>query len=212
MTTASDSTSAIYSRQRLGQASGIGARCGLVLVDFVNGFVDAALLGGPHVEAAADRAVPLLHAFRAAGLPIAHARVVFAEDGSNHNVFCIKMPALKALTEHAPASQIVENLAPKAGELVMRKTSASAFFGTGLAEWLRQGDVDTVVVAGCTTSGCVRATVVDAMQFNFRTVVIEDCVGDRALEPHLANLFDMGQKYADVMTRDDFLARWQKGE
>src|SRR5690606_21225011 len=109
--------------------------------------------------------------------------VVFAEDGSDHNVFCSKMPALKALTEHAPAGQIVDILSPKAGELVVRKTGASAFFGTGLARWLREGGVDTVVVAGCTTSGCVRATVVDAMQFNFRTVVIEDCVGDRALEP-----------------------------
>lgn len=211
MSSVSDSTSAIYSRQRLGQASGIGARCGLVLVDFVNGFVDAAILGGPHVQAAADVAVPLLHAFRAAGLPVAHSRVVFAEDGSDHNVFCTKMPALKALTEHAPASQIVANLSPEAGELVMRKRSASAFFDTGLAEWLRQSGVDTVVVAGCTTSGCVRATVIDAMQFDFRTVVIEDCVGDRAIEPHLANLFDMGQKYADVMTRDDFLARLHGG-
>lgn len=211
MSDASDSASAIYARQRLGQASGIGSRCGLVLVDFVNGFVDAELLGGPHVQAAADRTVPLLQAFRAAGLPVAHTRVVYAEDGSDHNVFSTKIPALKGLTEHAPASQIVGSLAPEAGEQVVRKTSASAFFGTGLSEWLRQGGVDTVVVVGCTTSGCVRATVVDAMQFNFRTVVIEDCVGDRAIEPHLANLFDMAQKYADVMTRDGFLACLQKG-
>lgn len=212
MSAPSHGASAIYSRQRLGQASGIGARCGLVLVDFVNGFVDEALLGGPHVAAAADAAAPLLHAFRAAGLPVAHARVVFAEDGSDHNVFCAKIPALAGLTENVPASQIVDGLLPAAGELVVRKTVASAFFGTGLAEWLRQGGVDTVVVAGCTTSGCVRATVVDAMQFNFRTVVIEDCVGDRALEPHRANLFDMSQKYADVMTRDHFLACLRKGD
>jgi Amidases related to nicotinamidase len=203
--------SAIYSRQRLGQVSGIGARCGLVLVDFINGFVDEALLGGPHVAAAADATVPLLQAFRASGLPVAHARVVFAEDGSDHNVFCLKIPALKELTEHAPASQIVTALLPLAAERVVRKTVASAFFGTGLAEWLRQGGVDTVVVAGCTTSGCVRATVVDAMQFNFRTIVIEDCVGDRAIEPHRSNLFDMGQKYADVMARDEFLACFNKG-
>lgn len=205
------SAEAVYARQRLGQASGLGERCALVLVDFVNGFVDEALLGGPHVAAAADATVPLLQAFRAQGLPVVHTRVVFAEDGSDHNVFCRKVPALTALTEHAPASQIVDALAPVAGEHVLRKTSASAFFATGLAELLRGLGVDTVVVAGCTTSGCVRATAVDAMQFDFRTIVIEDCVGDRALEPHLANLFDMGQKYADVMARDDFLARLNPG-
>ena len=88
---------------------------------------------------------------------------------------------------------------------MLRKTSASAFFSTGLSEWLHLRGVDTAVIVGCTTSGCIRASVVDAMQFNFRTIVIEDCVGDRAIEPHDANLFDMRQKYADVMPRDTFL-------
>ena len=74
-----------------------------------------------------------------------------------------------------------------------------------MSEWLRLRGVDTAVIVGCTTSGCVRATVIDAMQFNFRSIVIEDCVGDRAPEPHAANLFDMQQKYADVMARDVFL-------
>ena len=91
-------------------------------------------------------------------------------------------------------------VAPRSGELVVRKQGASAFFGTGLAAWLAFRGVDTVVVAGCTTSGCVRASVVDAMQHNFRCIVATDCVGDRALGPHEANLFDMGQKYADLMT------------
>lgn len=201
----------VYARQRFGQALGLGRRCGLVLVDFVNAFVDEALLGGPDVAAAARAAVPLLQVFRMRGLPVAHSRVVFAEDGSDHNVFSLKVPALKALTEQAPASQIVAGLAPVPGERVLRKTSASAFFATGLADWLHQRGVDTVVVAGCTTSGCIRASVVDAMQHGFRPIVIEDCVGDRAPEPHRANLFDMGQKYADVMTRDDFLACLQEG-
>lgn len=201
----------IYERQRFGQILGAGRRCGLVLVDFVNGFVDEALLGSPHVAAAARATMPLLAEFRARELPVAHSRVVFAEDGSDHNVFCLKVPALKALTEHVPASQFLTELAPRAGERVVRKTSASAFFATGLADWLHVRGVDTVVVVGCTTSGCVRATVVDAMQHDFRPIVIEDCVGDRALEPHQTSLFDMGQKYADVMVRDDFLNRLKKG-
>ena len=189
----------------MGNSSGIGSRCGLILVDFVNGFVDEAQFGGPHIAAAVKATVPLLAAFRKAGLPVVHTRVVFADDGANKNVFCMKVPPLLSLTENAYASQIVPQLTPMAGEWVLRKVSASAFFSTGLSEWLYLRGVDTAVVVGCTTSGCVRATVIDSMQFNFRTVVIEDCVGDRAIEPHDANLFDMRQKYADVMTRDVFL-------
>ncbi len=195
----------IYRRQNMGNASGMGQRCGLILVDFVNGFVDEALFGGPSIAAAVERTVPLLAAFRQAGLPVVFTRVVFADDGANKNVFCMKVPPLLTLTPDAPASQIVPQLTPMAGEWILCKVSASAFFSTGLSEWLRLRGVDTAVVVGCTTSGCVRATVVDSMQFNFRTIVVEDCVGDRAIEPHEANLFDIRQKYADVMPRDAFL-------
>lgn len=195
----------IYRRQGLGGTSGMGQRCGLIVVDFVNGFVDPALFGGPHVEAAAMATVPLLAAFRRLRLPVAFSRVVFEADGSNVNIFAQRVPALQGLTEEAPASQILPALAPLPGEWVLRKQSASAFFETGLAGWLHQRGVDTAVVVGCTTSGCVRATVVDAMQHNFRTVVPRECVGDRAMSPHEANLFDMQQKYADVMDRDAIL-------
>jgi len=197
----------IYQHQGLGGTSGIGQRCGLILVDFVNGFVDIDQLGGPHIEAAANATVPLLAAFRAKALPVAHTRVVFEDDGSNFNVFALRVKPLQKLTEAAPGSQIVPQLQPVAGEWVVRKQTASAFFNTGLADWLRLKGVDTAIIVGCTTSGCVRASVVDAMQHNFRTVVISDCVGDRAIEPHDANLFDMQQKYADVMTRNEFLAQ-----
>ena len=195
----------VYRHQNLGQSSGLGQRCGLILVDFVNGFVDPDVLGGPMIEAAAQASVPLLAAFRRAGLPVAHTRVVFADDGSDHNVFCLKCPPLKALTEHAHNAQIVPALTPQAGELVVRKRSASAFFQTGLADWLRLRGVDTAIVTGCTTSGCVRATVIDALQHDFRTVVVPECVADRAREPHEANLFDMHQKYADLVPRDSLI-------
>jgi maleamate amidohydrolase len=95
---------------------------------------------------------------------------------------------------------------PVAGELVVRKRQASAFFGTEFGSWLAWKRVDTLLVAGCTTSGCVRATVVDAVSHNMRTIVLTDCVGDRAMGPHEANLFDMGQKYADLMTSDEVIA------
>ncbi|HHX91812.1 MAG TPA: isochorismatase family protein [Paracoccus sp.] len=196
----------IYERQGFAGSVGIGTRPALVMVDFVEGFVDPEHFGGGNSKEAADATVPLLAAFRQRGWPVAHTRVVYAEDGSDAGAFARKCPSLLKLTENAPISQIVQPLAPAAGELVVRKTQASGFFETDLSSWLRWRGVDTLVVTGCTTSGCVRATVVDSVSHNLRTIVISDCVGDRALAPHEANLFDMGQKYADVMTRDEFLA------
>ena len=202
-------TEEIYLRQGFGHTTGIGQRCCLLMVDFVNSFVDPQQLGGPHIQEAVKATVPLLSAFRTWGLPIAHTRVVFEENGSDRNLFATRVKALQALTEDAVGSHIVPELVPQNREWVVRKQGASAFFNTGLADWLRFQAVDTVVVTGCTTSGCVRATVVDAVQHNFRTVVLSDCVGDRALGPHDANLFDMRQKYADIMTRDELLSHLQ---
>ena len=201
----------IYQHQGFGDTTGLGRRCALLLVDYVNGFVDIDQFGGPMIEAASRQTVGLLEAFRVRDLPIVHTRVVFEADGSNINQFATKVKPLQRLTEDAPGSQIVEWLTPQAGERVVRKQSASAFFNTGLADWMRFRGVDTVVVTGCTTSGCVRASVVDSLQHDFRTVVVTDCVADRAIEPHVANLFDMGQKYADLMERDRLIEQLLAG-
>src|SRR5262249_38753571 len=189
----------IYRAQGFGQSVGIGRRPALCVVDFVNGFVDPAIFGGGNIADAVTRTVPLLAAARRRGLPVAFTRVVYREDGSDDCAFVRKVPALATLTETAPAGQIVPELAPLPDEVILRKTQPSAFFGTGYAELLRKQGVDTVIVAGCTTSGCVRATVVDAMSHNFRTIVARDGVGDRSIAAHEANLFDMEQKYADIM-------------
>ena len=139
-------------------------------------------------------------------MPVAFTRVVYADDGSDAGVFAMKAPSLKQLIEGAFISQIVEQLRPQDGEYVVRKTQPSAFFGTNLTAWYVSKGVDTVILTGCTTSGCVRASVIDSMSYNFRTVVATDCVGDRALGPHEANLFDMEQKYADLMTSSEIIA------
>ena len=143
---------------------------------------------------------------RERGWPVAHTRVVYADDGSDAGAFTRKAPGLLKLTETSPLSQIVKELTPAPGELVLRKRQASAFFGTEFAGWLAWNRVDTLFVTGCTTSGCVRATVVDAVSANMRTIVVTDCVGDRAMGPHEANLFDMGQKYADLMSSEAVIA------
>jgi maleamate amidohydrolase len=193
----------IYRRQGFARTMGLGQAPAVVVVDFVKGFTDPAHFGGGNIGEAIGRTVELLALVRARGWPVAHSRVVYADDGADAGAFALKVPPLLGLTESSPLSQIVPELAPARGELVIRKRQPSAFFGTELAGWLAFRRVDTVLVAGCTTSGCVRATVVDSCSHSFRTVVVTDCVGDRALGPHEANLFDMGQKYADLMTLEE---------
>ena len=198
----------IYVRQGFAQKIGIGAAPALVMVDFVLGFTDPDHFGGGNINDAIERTVELLAFARERGWPVAHTRVVYAEDGADAGIFARKVPALLTLTEASPLSQIVPELAPRPGEFVVRKRGASAFFGTDLAPWLAMRRVDTLAVAGCTTSGCVRATVVDALQHNLRTICVTDCVGDRALGPHMANLFDIGQKYADLMSAEALESAW----
>ncbi len=196
----------IYQKQGFGNSSGVGQRPALLIVDFVNGFANPDQFGGGNIGEAIENTRELLAAARTLGLPVAFTRVVYADDGSDAGVFTLKAPNLKQLTEESFISKIVDQLKPRDGEHIVRKTQPSAFFGTNLTAWYVSRGVDTVVVTGCTTSGCVRASVIDSMSYNFRTVVASDCVGDRALGPHEANLFDMEQKYADLMTSSEIIA------
>lgn len=192
-----------YARQGFGTAMAPKAPYGLLIVDLVNGFADPAVFGGGNIPQAIEQTVGLLAHARKQGWPVAHSRIVFADDDADHNIFTLKVPGMLTLKEADHNSAIVPLLAPAAGELVVRKTVPSAFFGTSLAAWLSQRGVQTLLVAGAVTSGCVRASVVDAMQYGFRPLVVSDCVGDRAIGPHDANLFDMQQKYATVLTWDE---------
>jgi maleamate amidohydrolase len=206
----SHAESGVYKQQGFGTPLPVKGNIGLLIVDFVVGFADPKTFGGGNIAPAIERTVHLLAAARRHGWPVAHSRIVYAADGSDDNVFSLKVPGMATLTEDHPNSAIVPELKPAAGELVVRKTVPSAFFGTQLAPWLSQRAVQTLIVAGAVTSGCVRASVVDAMSHGFRPLVVSDCVGDRAVGPHDANLFDMQQKYAAVMTLDEALATIEK--
>lgn len=195
-----------YARQGFGTPLPLKAPFGLLIVDFVNGFKDPAVFGGGNIPQAIARTEKLLAHARQQGWPVAHSRIVFSDDDADSNIFCIKVPGMLTLKEDSHNSAIVPELAPAKGEYVVRKSTPSAFFGTMLAAWLAQRGVQTLVVAGCVTSGCVRASVVDAMQAGFRPLVVSDCCGDRAIGPHEANLFDMAQKYASVMPMDQAIA------
>jgi maleamate amidohydrolase len=197
---------ATYERQGFGQTLDMTPPYGLLIVDFVNSFADPQQFGGGNIGPAIARTTTLLEHARSQGWPVAHSRIVFADDDADCNIFGLKVPGMVTLKEDSPGSAIVPQLAPLKGELVVRKTVPSAFFGTSLAPWLTQHGVQTLLVAGAVTSGCVRASVVDAMSWGFRPLVVADCVGDRAIAPHDASLFDMAQKYATVAPLDEALA------
>lgn len=195
-----------YQRQGFGADMALPGPYALLIVDLVEGFADPEIFGGGNIPQAIAQTEHLLAHARAQGWPVAHSRIVFVDDGADANVFTLKVPSMLTLTEHAPRSAIVAQLTPVAGELVVRKTLPSAFFGTDLAAWLTFRGVRTLLVAGAVTSGCVRASVLDALNHGFRPLVVSDCVGDRAIGPHDANLFDLAQKYAVVKPMTEALA------
>lgn len=144
-------------------------------------------------------AARVLAAARGAGVPVIHTRVEFAKDGSDGGVFVRKVGALRNLFGGGPLSELMPEVQPAEDELVVTKQYASAFFGTSLASTLVARGVDTVVIVGVSTSGCIRATGVDAVQHGFVPLVVRDAVGDRTPETHEANLFDLQAKYAEVV-------------
>jgi len=140
------------------------------------------------------------------GVPVVHTRVRYAADGADGGVFFRKVPALRDLVGDGPMGELVPQVAPSGDELVVVKQYASAFFGTSLASTLHAWGVDTVVVVGVSTSGCIRASAVDAVQHGFVPLVVSDAVGDREPGPHHANLHDLATKYAEVVDEATALA------
>lgn len=206
--TAGDVT--VYQRQGFDQRLGFGEASALLIIDFTRGFADPNVLGGGNIASAIANTVPLLKEARNAGIPIAYTRHVYADDESNFGLFNVKLPTNNLLKLGSSNVEIVPELAPVSGELVIDKQYPSAFIGSNLASWLSAKRIDTLIITGCTTSGCVRASAVDAMCAGFRPMVVRDCVGDRAEGPHEANLFDLQQKYADVLSLDETLAQLRR--
>lgn len=185
---------------------GFGRRAAVVVVDFVKAYTTPGSdLYAPEVCAAVQATVPLLEAARTAGAPVVFTRVLYHPAGLDGGVFARKVPVLRTFVEANPLTEIVDELTVEESDLLLTKQYASCFFGTSLASTLTAAGVDTLIVVGCSTSGCVRATAVDGCQHGFRVVVPRECVADRAPEPHQANLFDIDSKYGDVLSCEEVM-------
>ena len=187
---------------------GFGRAAAIIVVDFIRAYTEpGSPLYAPAVVQAVKATAPLLKAGRETGAPIIYTRVLYHPSGADGGLFVQKVPALRRMVEGEPLADIVPELPPGPDDVVLIKQYASSFFGTSLAGMLTARSIDTLIITGCSTSGCVRATAVDAMQYGFRPIVPRECVGDRHDGPHEANLFDINAKYGDVVPLADVMAR-----
>jgi nicotinamidase-related amidase len=194
-----------------GSGGGIGERPALVVVDMSVGFTDPESPLACDLEHVVEALGELLHAARRAGIPVVYTTVAYDDEGERRAAtFIQKVPALLTLADGSRWVEIDPRLAPQPGEPVLRKLHASAFFETELAELLAAANADSVIVTGASTSGCVRATAVDALQHGYRTVVPREAVGDRNPDAHEANLYDIDAKYGDVVSLEEALGRLEE--
>ena len=176
-----------------------GSRPALILIDMVEAYLKPGSPLYAGIEAAVESAARLRAAARAAGIPVIFTNVEYAPGGADGGVFYRKVPALKVFEKGSPLGAFPAVLSPEQGDIVITKRYASAFFATHLAATLTSLGIDTLMIAGVSTSGCVRATALDACQNGFLPFVVREACGDRHAAPHEANLFDLQAKYAEVV-------------
>ena len=196
----------VYEEARLGQSITLGSRPAVLVVDFSCGFTDPECPLGSDLTAEVEATKRLLDVARSKGLPVVFTTIGYESSLKDGGLWMQKAPALAELQIGGRWVDIDPRLEPREDETVVLKKGASGFFGTNLASILVSQGVDSVVLCGATTSGCIRATAIDLLQYSWPTIVPRECVGDRAQAPHEANLFDISAKYADVVSVEDALA------
>jgi nicotinamidase-related amidase len=196
----------VYARAGLGESVTLGSRPAVLVVDFSCGFTDPSCALGSELTAEVEATKRLLDATRAKGLPVIFTSIGFEAGLKDGGLWLQKVPSLGDLQVGGHWVEIDARLEPREDETIVLKKGASAFFGTNLAAILVSQHVDSVILCGATTSGCIRATAIDLLQYGWPTLVPRECVGDRAKAPHEANLFDIQAKYADVVPLEDALA------
>lgn len=181
------------------QRIGFGTRPAVLVVDLIKGFTDPARPLGADLDEQIIATSRVLDSSRGVGVPILYTTTHYHPSLVDAGVWALKSPNLADLSEDGDGHELDPRLGRRADEMIVLKKYASGFFGTDLAARLTSMRVDTVIVTGATTSGCVRATVVDAMQSGFRPMIVMDAVGDRSRSAHEQSLLDMDNKYADVV-------------
>jgi maleamate amidohydrolase len=192
----------VYAAAGLGQAVTLGSRPAVLVVDFSCGFTDPECTLGADMSAEVEATRRLLDAGRAKGLPVIFTTIGYEPSLKDGGLWLQKVPSLGDLQIGGRWVEIDPRLEPREDETIVLKKGASAFFGTNLPAILVSQGVDSVILCGATTSGCVRATAIDLLQYGYPTLVPRECVADRAQAPHEANLFDINAKYADVVPLD----------
>jgi nicotinamidase-related amidase len=195
----------VYAAARLGQRVTLGSRPAVLVVDFSCGFTDPECALGSDMTEAVEATKRLLDTARGRGMPVIFTTIGYEPSLKDGGLWLQKVPSLGDLQIGGRWVEIDPRLEAREDETVVLKKGASAFFGTNLpAIFVSQG-VDSVILCGATTSGCIRATAIDLLQYGYPTLVPRECVADRAQAPHEANLFDIDAKYADVVPLDDVL-------
>jgi len=182
-----------------------GKRPALLVVDVCMAYLDPASPLYAGVEDALASNIRLVDAARTAGVPVIFTRVLYSANGADGGLFYRKVPALKAYLPGNPLGDFPAGFGPRGDEVLVTKQYASAYFGTSLAATLTAMRIDTVAITGFSTSGCVRATALDALQHGFIPYVVRDACGDRAPGPHESSLFDLQAKYAEVVSEAELI-------
>ncbi len=190
-----------------GDRVGFGRRPALLIVDFTRAFTAPGSALGAEMTGPIDQANRLLRAAHGAGMPVFLSTIAYDDPAAEAGVWRAKIAGLGTLVAGSDGVEQDPRLERAAGDRILVKRFASCFFGTDLAATLRDLGIDTLVIAGCTTSGCVRASAVDACSHGLRTIVAREATADRLADAHAQSLADMDLKYADVMAVDDIVAR-----
>jgi maleamate amidohydrolase len=201
-----ETTQVIYERARLGQSVTLGTRPAVLVVDFSRGFTDPESTLGSDLTREVEATDRVLTVAREREIPVIFTTIGFEPNLKDASLWLEKLPALEELIVGSKWVEIDPRLERREDETVVVKKGPSAFFGTNLPSILVSQGVDTVVLCGATTSGCIRATAIDLLQYGYPTLVPRECVGDRAEEPHGANLVDIQAKYADVVSVEEALS------
>jgi maleamate amidohydrolase len=201
-----ETTQDIYERARLGQSVTLGTRPAVLVVDFSRGFTDPESTLGSDLTREVEATNRVLTVAREREIPVIFTTIGFEPNLKDASLWLEKLPALEELIVGSKWVEIDPRLERREDETVVLKKGPSAFFGTNLPSILVSQGVDTVVLCGATTSGCIRATAIDLLQYGYPTLVPRECVGDRAEEPHGANLVDIQAKYADVVSVEEALS------